>query len=391
MSPAGRTIRSRASEKPRGRAARQAGGPVDVDRLMLDNDALGRELFRCYEQLGLFSELAESFGRVEDRPRTPVELLQRLLRILDADALFLDADGCCRRAPGGSAACAAPSPRELRARLHESIEEVRHACGARLVPLSPDADARSGRSVALLAALPRAEADAAVAIAWRGAQRTPFDSGDLIAAQSVLRFGAQALRNVELVRSTRDNAVETVCALANAIDAKDNYTCGHSERVGQYGRMLGTAIGLGEAELTDLEFAGLLHDVGKIGVPEHVLNKPQKLTRDEQRQIRLHPQIGYDVLKPVRHFQRVLDAVLHHHENHDGSGYPAGLRGDNIPQLARILHVADIFDALTTDRPYRAAYGREAALRILESGAGTITDPDLTAAFVEAIRSEPRS
>jgi HD-GYP domain-containing protein (c-di-GMP phosphodiesterase class II) len=201
-----------------------------------------------------------------------------------------------------------------------------------------------------------------------------------------LTYGTQALNNALLAGHLQRAALETVYALVNAIDAKDNYTSDHSERVGLLARQTGEALQLPPERRQALEWAGLLHDVGKIGIPETILNKPGKLTRAEFGQMKLHPRIGHDMLSPVGRFAPVLEAVLCHHENFDGSGYPDGLRGTQIPLDARIVHVADIYDALTTCRPYRAAYDRAHALDLLERDAGRVTDPEITRVFIAAMR-----
>lgn len=184
--------------------------------------------------------------------------------------------------------------------------------------------------------------------------------------------------------------METVAALARAIDARDKYTSGHSTRVAWLARRFGVALRLSPARLQWLEWAGLLHDVGKLGVPERILHKPGELTPDEFTVVRRHPRLGYEMLKPVTSLRPILDAVLHHHENHDGSGYPLGLVGTSTPLLARIVHIVDIFDALTSSRSYRAAHDVDAALRIMSEQAGTVTDPRLTRVFVRVVRREMR-
>jgi HD-GYP domain-containing protein (c-di-GMP phosphodiesterase class II) len=208
----------------------------------------------------------------------------------------------------------------------------------------------------------------------------------MLAAESALGYGGQILSNIHIVRHLQQVAVQTVCALVNAIDAKDNYTFGHSHRVAWLARLTGTALGLAKGELQSLEWAGLLHDVGKIGVSERILNKPGPLTPEEFEEVKRHPRIGYEVLRPVERFGAVLDAVLYHHENHDGSGYPEGRRGEEIPLSARIIHVVDIFDALTTTRTYRDRFPLDDAIAVLDRDAGRVTDPIVTTAFVAAIR-----
>ncbi len=174
-------------------------------------------------------------------------------------------------------------------------------------------------------------------------------------------------------------------ALVAAVEARDPYTRGHSDRVTAYALSIGHQLGMPEARLEILELAGLLHDVGKIGVPEAVLNKPARLQTTEFDVIHRHPVQGADIVRNIRHplTADVTRAVLHHHERWDGQGYPQGLSGTDIPLEARILAVADTFDALTSDRPYRKGMTGEEADRILATLAGTQLDPEVAAAFRE--------
>lgn len=183
-------------------------------------------------------------------------------------------------------------------------------------------------------------------------------------------------------------ALETVTAFTRVIDARDNYTGGHSARVSRFARFLGAELGLDPEQVQMLEWAGLLHDVGKLGVPERILNKPGRLTREEFEQVKHHPRLGFEMVRPVTGLAPLLDAVLHHHENYDGSGYPDGLAGEGIPLSARIMRIADLYDALTTDRPYRKAMAFEQALAEMRGESGQATDPTLTALFVDAIQRD---
>jgi putative nucleotidyltransferase with HDIG domain len=166
----------------------------------------------------------------------------------------------------------------------------------------------------------------------------------------------------------------TIRALASAIDARDPYTAGHSARVGQLAVMLGTVLGLPEAQLQHLEIGGYLHDIGKIGVRDAVLLKAGALTAEERELVERHPHVGLDILAPVSLTPEVMEFVGGHHERLDGSGYPRHRRGGELSLVARIASVADIYDALTTDRPYKAAMTPEEALRILrdEAAAGHV-------------------
>ena len=175
-------------------------------------------------------------------------------------------------------------------------------------------------------------------------------------------------------------------ALVKAVDTKDRYTRRHSEDVTVYSVQIARELRLAPGEIRAAEVAGLLHDVGKIGVPDSILRKPGKLTDSDMEAIKLHPMMGAIIVGAVPGFEDVLDAVRHHHERWDGGGYPLGLSGSSIPLLARVMAVADAFSAMTTDRPYRKGMHMEKALKVLEQGAGTQWDPECVGAFVRVRR-----
>lgn len=190
----------------------------------------------------------------------------------------------------------------------------------------------------------------------------PVDRGELTArVRSLLRLKqfTDELENAELVLFT----------LANSIEAKDPYTVGHCDRLSLYSVALGKRVGLGDELLIALRRGGIVHDVGKVAVPEQILRKPGRLTAAERKIMELHPLTGERICAPLKSFRHVLPIIRHHHEKLDGTGYPDGLKGDQIPATARILTIVDIFDALTTDRPYRSALPREEALGIMREEA----------------------
>ncbi len=169
----------------------------------------------------------------------------------------------------------------------------------------------------------------------------------------------------------------TIKALAAAIDEKDPYTRGHSERVSRLSVLLARALGLGPKEIRNVQIGSLLHDVGKIGIDDRIIRKPTVLTEDEYRYMKQHPEKGASMLAPIKNMKEINPAVRHHHERWDGGGYPAGLRGDEIPLIARIVNVADTFDAMTTNRPYQRAMSVEKAVARLKELAGSAHDPHL--------------
>lgn len=190
--------------------------------------------------------------------------------------------------------------------------------------------------------------------------------------------------NTELYQAQRDLFAGVVRALTSAIDAKDPYTCGHSDRVARVAVRLAEEMGCDRVQLDTIYLSGLLHDVGKIGIDDEVLRKPGKLTEAEYEHIKTHAEIGFRILSDIKQLDEVLPVVLHHHEQWDGKGYPRGLAGGDIPLLARIVAVADSFDAMGSDRPYRQGMSDEKLDAILRDGAGKQWDADVVAAFFRA-------
>jgi putative two-component system response regulator len=183
-----------------------------------------------------------------------------------------------------------------------------------------------------------------------------------------------------------ENAENVIIALARTVEAKDPYTRGHSERVAEYSRRLAEALDLGDDELQVLHRAAMLHDVGKIGVDDAIIRSPGKLTREELEKVHSHPSIGIEIIKSLSFLSDALDPIRSHHERFDGAGYPGRLAREDIPMAARIIAVADTFDALTTDRPYRKAVGTKAALgEMRKSATSGQLDPKLVEKFIEVM------
>ncbi|MBQ7515125.1 MAG: response regulator [Schwartzia sp.] len=189
----------------------------------------------------------------------------------------------------------------------------------------------------------------------------------------------EVARQTEQVREQMEENqrlfAETVLALAKTIDAKDRYTQDHSRRVAEYSRTIASRAGMADAEVRDIYFMGLLHDIGKIGVPESIINKTDRLTDEEFGVIKTHTTIGSDILKSIVHFPALSIGARSHHERYDGRGYPDGLRGDDIPMEARVIAVADAYDAMTSNRSYRNVMAQERVRAEIERGRGTQFDP----------------
>ncbi len=192
--------------------------------------------------------------------------------------------------------------------------------------------------------------------------------------------------NRRLIAALGAGYLATIRALTSAIDAKDPYTRGHSQRVGHWSLEIGRELKLPEPELQALEYGGLLHDIGKIGVAEPILRKASQLTPEEMAVMREHPSIGGEILKDVDFLREAARAVRSHHERWDGSGYPEGLAGEEIPLVARIVNAADTWDACRSQRPYQAAMGVPEALAVMERLRGTQLDPAVHGALVRVVR-----
>ncbi|CAN5399707.1 hypothetical protein BH10PLA1_BH10PLA1_02520 [soil metagenome] len=209
-----------------------------------------------------------------------------------------------------------------------------------------------------------------------------FDSVDSKLLNSIANESAIYLENAMLFDDVHGLMMGLLHSLTAAVDAKDPYTCGHSERVALFSRYLAQQMKLSDHAVERIYMAGLLHDVGKLGVPDSVLQKPGRLDNDEFEKIKKHPEIGARILQDIKQVRDIVPGVMHHHERYDGKGYPANLAGENIPLMGRIICLADCFAAMTTSRTYRKALPLEVAMTEIRRCAGTQFDPLLAEAFL---------
>jgi len=216
----------------------------------------------------------------------------------------------------------------------------------------------------------------------------PFAEGDLELASILCGQAAIAIENARLFEELRESFVGVIAALAAAIDAKDPYTHGHSERVARYAAEIARELGLETHEVETVHYAGLLHDIGKIGVSEQSLKKPDALDVKEWEVMKAHPAIGARILEPISLLKEIIPLVRHHHERCDGTGYPDGLAGEEIPLGARILAVADAFEVMTSPRPYSPAMSPAQAIALLQEGVGKQWDAEVMEALLRALEKE---
>jgi putative nucleotidyltransferase with HDIG domain len=215
-----------------------------------------------------------------------------------------------------------------------------------------------------------------------------FNEKDIYYMNFITQKAASAIENIALYENIYENLFATLFAFVTALEVRDLYTRKHSARVAQYAHMIGEEMGCSEEELNVIDFAGSLHDIGKIGIRDDILLKPGKLTDEEYEKIKEHPVIGADIISKLGLWDREMEIIRHHHERYDGQGYPDGLKQKQIPKLSRILSVADCYDAMASDRSYRKKMEKSMVLEILKENSGTQFDPQVVEAFLRIADQE---
>ncbi|RLD18597.1 MAG: phosphohydrolase [Caldiserica bacterium] len=215
-----------------------------------------------------------------------------------------------------------------------------------------------------------------------------FNQTDLELLAIVADEVAAIIENTRLYSRMREMYIGTIKALAHALEARDPYYQGHSERVARYSVEIARKLGLPQEQIENVRRAALIHDIGKIGVPDTILLKPDQLTKKEWEIIREHPEIGEELIKPIDFLENLSPMIRSHHERWDGLGYPDGLKGEEIPIGARIIAIADAYDSMTSSRPYREALNKEKAIEELKKEKGRQFDPHLVDVFLEVLKEE---
>ncbi len=271
----------------------------------------------------------------------------------------------------------------LQSRLQESFDDLVRMHGKEAFELTGKGDART----ALAALVPGAEKTMGILCLGRDAQSGGFLPDEKEFLVGYAQTTALALEKMLMRENLESNLIDTISSFVNALESKDMYLKGHSARVAVYGGEMATRLGLSPTEVFVTRRAGMLHDLGKLVILDSILHKPGRLSKEEYALIMRHPLVAHKILKPLRFLAREADAIKYHHERFDGKGYPDGLKGEEIPLPARIVTVADAFDAMTSTRPYRSALPLDVALGELHRGAGVQFDPRVTEAFAAIPRS----
>jgi len=352
------------------------------------------------EQLRSMLERERTVSQVNDALGTLVDLNELFERMLDLIFQVLPADRgvvLLRDAQSGGFSVKAVKARDPHAQVSPKASRtlINKVCKERIAILSSDARAderfeggasilKQGIRSVMCVPLVRDDTTLGVIHVDSAGQTDVFSEDDLRMLTRIAHVAAMAVQNALRHRQNQMLFHQTVRALAGAVDLRDPYTAGHSERVASFSRATAAEMGLSEKECNWVYLAGALHDIGKIGIRDEILRKPGKLDRAEYEEFKVHPSEGVRIITTIEQMQAVTAGLAQHHERFDGTGYPAGLSKDDISKAGRIIAVADTFDAVTSDRPYRKRLADEAAFGELKQCSGRQFDPEVVAAFLRA-------
>lgn len=373
------------------------GGQVDVEldallgqltdqtgRVMREHEGMAEELLGLYEQLGAVFEIARKLPQVRDENEVVMLLRNTVEESFSRHLVGVvwpkddqDFDFRLEWWPK----CDPRHCAWLNSLLRDTVREA-----SILVRDVPKTECLAGLIQVMTAPVACGSDLVCILVIGRNDAALELRASDMSLLEILCTFSGDLIANIRLHHQLRQISVDLVLSLVCAIDQKDPYTSGHSMRVGHYAKSLGQELGQNAEELQMLEWSALLHDVGKIGIRDDVLKKAGKLTEEEFNHIKEHPVRSFEVVSRVPQLRAAMDGIRHHHERYDGKGYPDGLKGEDIPLQARIIQVADIFDALTSSRSYRKAFDWQKALGIIAEESGTVVDPHLGAVFTKMIR-----
>ncbi len=344
-----------------------------------------QKAMRQYEELRALQEIGNSLNSSIDVPRTLHKVLDHACSLLgakNASLMLLEPDRQhlrIREAKGLSQQVIASTRVKLGERVSGKV-----ALQGQPVSL-PRGLSSTGEELEAALCVPLKVSDKVIGVLnVRGHNDSnEFTDDDIDLATRLASMSAAAIENAELHNKLQNLFVESITALANAIDARDPYTRGHSERVAAFSVLIAERLNFTSEEIWNLRNAALLHDIGKIRIRDNILNKPDKLSNEEYEEMQRHAVYGAGIMMPVKSFRPLIPYILHHHEWYNGAGYPDRKRGNEIPLCARIICVADSFDAMTSDRPYRKGMPIEKAIKIIRENRGSQFDPDIADIFIE--------
>ncbi len=352
-----------------------------LDQVMTEHAGMADELLFVYEQLGVIFEVTRELPTVQEESEIVTLFVASLRRSFQQRRVLV-----ARRTSAGDWSFDDGAFRGDRW-LTDFVGRGSQDTGVVVEP-RPEDDSQGSFVEAMVGPVWSGDTLLFSIVLLRASGAVELRASEMLLVESLTNFCGDLIRNHRLVRELREMSISMVRSLVNAVDQKDEYTCGHSLRVAFYATKLGRHLKMREVDLQMLQWSALLHDVGKIGIRDDVLKKEGRLTDDEFSHIKEHPVRSHRVVQEVPQLSDALDGILYHHEHYDGAGYPEGLVGEEIPLQARIIQIADVFDALTSNRSYRKAYDWRAALDVMAGEAGATIDPRLQREFDGLMRGE---
>lgn len=352
-----------------------------LQRLREGQESLIKSEICHLRELAMLNRAGDALSISRSYDQVVTEIVAEVWRIVKPTGIWFfdtDAAGNTRAVLGPNAQ---PNDANLVSRLAQRLAQtmVRNITRNQAIPAQVERAIPNGVLVGLPVVSSKHLIGVLVLLSENWASATDTARARLL--QTLLRQAGVGCENALLFSTTSRMITATVLSLALAVEARDSYTGGHVMRVTAYAVRLGEEIGASPEELDTLQLGGFLHDIGKVAIPDAILNKPGKLDKDEYTIMQTHAAAGDEILGPIPQLKSIRPIIRHHHERMDGKGYPDGLRGSEIPQLARIAAIADAFDAMTSDRPYRKGMDHQKALAEIQRCAGQQFDPELVDAF----------
>ncbi len=391
----------------------------EITKLNQQLESLTKEISYAYEELSLIYDVSIRMGSVLDADRLPIEVINKAINILDVRCGFLllfdeqRSEIVVKGARGFSLEILDKFKGEYLPNNGLAGECVRKK--QPIVRQIKEKNEKNDIAETILGienimCIPMIYKDEPIGVIVLGDKVSgePFYTPDTKLVFALATMTSTMVQNARLYSQLQNMFLSAISSLSSAIDEKDSYTLGHSNRVTTYAVELGKRMNLSEEKLGILQLAAILHDVGKIGVPEEILKKPGKLTNEEWADIKQHPDKGVHIVEPMvetkgtmaafginlvnpkEHIKDIIVGIKYHHERFDGHGYPAGLTNTNIPLISRIIAVADAYDAMTSKRSYRDALSEEMAIEELKKNAGQQHDPEIVELFIKIRQEEQK-
>jgi putative nucleotidyltransferase with HDIG domain len=362
-------------------------------QMQFETESLTKDLSNRYEELNLIYDVGKELGEIETSEEAIKFIVEHSQIALEPDATLVSIPGSHIR----EIICSSPS--DLPIDLYDktviaTIDEIimKRLSSSDLYPAHIVLDGACDNtlpaellhvSLEILTAPIQLKASlGGILYIINFNTKNSFETGDIRLLTSLAKQISMVITNAELYKNLKEVLLNVIKTLVYSIEAKDSYTRGHSERVSTLALMIAGTMDLSPGEKEALNWAAMLHDIGKIGVPEKILNKAGKLNPEEFSYIKDHPEKGYAILKPIEQLHESLSAIRHHHERYDGTGYPSGLKGQEIPLYARMIAIADTYDAMTSRRSYRKNISHEDAIAEIVSVKGKQLDPELVEIFI---------